>query len=81
MLLSSDAGLGDVADRLVDQARSDGLALTGEDGLLTGLIQRVVQGAMEAEITIISAMRHTRSKAVGQEILATAITRKRCALK
>lgn len=51
LALSPDGGLGEVADRLVDQARSDGVALTGEGGLLTGLIQRVLQTALEAEIT------------------------------
>ena len=40
----------DLADRLVAQARSDGLDLTGEGGLLTGLIQRVLQGALESEM-------------------------------
>jgi len=51
LVLPADARLADVADRLVDQARADGVALTGEGGLLTGLIQRVLQGALEAEIT------------------------------
>ena len=40
-----------MADQLVEQARADGVALTGEGGLLTGLVQRVLQGALEAEIT------------------------------
>lgn len=43
--------LGAVAEQLVEQARAEGVALTGEDGLLTGLVQRVLQGALEAEIT------------------------------
>jgi transposase-like protein len=51
LVLPADAGLAAVADRLVDQARADGVALTGEGGLLTGLIQQVLQGALEAEIT------------------------------
>ena len=42
--------LADLADRLVAQARADGLDLTGEGGLLTGLIQRVLQGALESEM-------------------------------
>lgn len=46
-----EAGLGAVAERLVAQARAEGVALTGEGGLLTGLVQRVLQGALEAEIT------------------------------
>jgi transposase-like protein len=51
LALPPDAGLALVAERLVDQARADGVALTGEGGLLTGLVQRVLQGALEAEIT------------------------------
>ncbi len=51
LVLPPDASLALVADQLVAQAQSDGVALTGEGGLLTGLIQRVLQGALEAEIT------------------------------
>jgi len=51
LVLPPDASLALVADQLVAQAQSDGVALTGEDGLLTGLIQRVLQGALEAEIS------------------------------
>jgi len=53
LALPAEAGeveLADVADRLVAQARADGVELTGEGGLLTGLIQRVLQGALEAEM-------------------------------
>ena len=41
-VLPADALLGLVAERLVDQASGDGVALTGDGGLLTGLIQRVL---------------------------------------
>ena len=34
-----------VAERLVDQAKHDGVSLTGEGGLLTGLVQQVLQSA------------------------------------
>ena len=51
LLLPADAGLAEIADRLVDQAKADGVALTGDGGLLTGLVQRVLQGALETEIT------------------------------
>jgi len=51
LVLPPDASLALVADQLVAQARTDGVALTGEGGLLTGLIQRVLQGALEAEIS------------------------------
>ena len=49
--LREPPALGAVAAQLVEQARADGVALTGEGGLLTGLVQRVLQGALEAEIT------------------------------
>ncbi len=51
LVLPPDASLSLVAERLVDQARTDGVSLTGDGGLLTGLVQRVLQGALEAEIT------------------------------
>ncbi len=51
LVLPTDDGLALVAERLVDQARADGVALTGKGGLLTGLVKRVLQGALEAEIT------------------------------
>ena len=43
--------LATVADRLVEQARADGVALTGDGGLLTGLVQQVLQTALETELT------------------------------
>ena len=49
--LPRDAAMGLVAERLVAQARADGIALTGDGGLLTGLVQQVLQSALEAEIT------------------------------
>ena len=39
LVLPPDASLALVAERLVDQAKRDGVALTGEGGLLTGLVQ------------------------------------------
>ncbi|MEM8619182.1 MAG: IS256 family transposase [Actinomycetota bacterium] len=51
LVLAPDALLGAAADQLVEQAKAEGVALTGEGGLLTGLVQRVLQGALEAEIT------------------------------
>ena len=36
---------------LVDQARADGLQLTGEGGLLQQLTKRVLESALEGEIT------------------------------
>ena len=51
LVLPPDATLSQVDERLVDQARTDGVSLTGDGGLLTSLVQRVLQGALEAEIT------------------------------
>jgi len=51
LVAARNASLDVTADRLVGQARAEGIALTGEGGLLTGLIQRVLQGALEVEMT------------------------------
>jgi putative transposase len=51
LMLPPDALLSAAADQLVEQAKATGVALTGEGGLLTGLVQRVLQGALESEIT------------------------------
>lgn len=41
----------DLVGRLVAQARADGLQLTGEGGLLQQLTKRVLEAALEGEIT------------------------------
>ncbi|MCO5974810.1 IS256 family transposase [Actinoallomurus soli] len=47
-----DAGQGgDLIDQLVAQARAQGLDLTGEGGLLQQLTKRVLESALEGEIT------------------------------
>jgi len=51
MVLPHDAGMAEVAERLIDQARNDGIALTGAGGLLTGLVQQVLQASLESELT------------------------------
>ena len=51
LVLPRDASLSLVAEKLVDQARADGVSLTGEGGLLTGLVQQVLQSALETEMT------------------------------
>lgn len=43
--------LGAVADRLVAQSRTDGIALTGPGGLLGGLTKKVLETALAAELT------------------------------
>jgi len=78
LVLPADASLGLVADRLVDQARADGVALTGDGGLLTGLIQRVLQGALDAEITDYLGMSLTLWRGAGRGTRATGSIRKLC---
>ncbi len=51
LVLPPDAVLADVATRLVDQARVDGISLTGDGGLLTGLIQQVLQASLHYEMS------------------------------
>jgi hypothetical protein len=41
----------ELAEQLVDRARAEGLDLTGPDGVLTGLTKRVLQTALEVELT------------------------------
>lgn len=40
-----------IASRLVDQARAEGIALTGEGGLLPSLLGRVLSTGLSAELT------------------------------
>ena len=51
LVLPPDALVTAAAERLVSDAKATGVALTGEGGLLTGLVQRVLQSALESEIT------------------------------
>ena len=50
-VLPERASLQDFAEALVDQARSEGVDLTGEGGLLTGFIRQVLQTGLEVEMT------------------------------
>src|SRR5438128_842716 len=47
----ADPGLADWAAELVERARSEGLDLTGDNGLLTGLVRQVLQRGLEVEMT------------------------------
>lgn len=51
LVLPPDALVSAAAGRLVEEARANGVALTGDGGLLTGLVREVLQTALEAEIT------------------------------
>jgi transposase-like protein len=43
-------GDAELAQRLVDQAKADGVSLTGPGGLLGGLTKRVLETALEGEM-------------------------------
>lgn len=47
LTLPTDALLAAAAERLVDQAKVSGVALTGEGGLLTDLVRQVLKGALD----------------------------------
>jgi putative transposase len=49
--MTTDAIDAQLLDRLVDQARSSGLQLAGEGGLLAQLTKRLLESALEGEIT------------------------------
>jgi putative transposase len=44
------AAMRDWAEQLVDRARSEGLELTGDDGLLTAMVRQVLQTGLEVEL-------------------------------
>src|SRR5437763_3617150 len=48
--VGAPASLQDWAELLVARAREDGVALTGEGGLLTGLMRHVLQTGLEVEM-------------------------------
>ncbi|MCO5313595.1 MAG: transposase [Microthrixaceae bacterium] len=50
-LVSRDVLVSAAAERLVEDAKPTGIALTGEGDLVAGLVQRVLQAALESEIT------------------------------
>lgn len=45
------SGLDAEIDRIIDQAQAEGLQLTGQGGLLGGMIKKAVESAMNAEMT------------------------------
>jgi putative transposase len=50
-LLGDGPAMRDWAEALVARARADGVELTGDDGLLTALVRRVLQTGLEVEMT------------------------------
>jgi hypothetical protein len=63
---------------LVDRARSVGLQLTGEGGLLQQLTKKLLESALEGEITDHSDTRSTKPRAGAAATPATAPGRRRC---
>ena len=49
--LPDEAAMRDWARLLVDRARAEGVELTGDGGLLTGLVRQVLQTGLEVEMT------------------------------
>ncbi len=50
-VVEAEVDLSALAEQLVEQARGDGVELTGPNGLLTGLTRQVLQSALEAEMS------------------------------
>jgi len=50
-LVGDEPAMRDWAAELVDRARTEGVELTGDDGLLTALVRRVLQTGLEVEMT------------------------------
>ena len=49
--VADEAGMRDWAAALVEQARAEGVELTGDGGLLTGLVRQVLQTGLEVEMS------------------------------
>jgi hypothetical protein len=50
-LVGDEPAMRDWAAELVAQARAEGVELTGDNGLLTGLVRQVLQTGLEVEMT------------------------------
>jgi hypothetical protein len=50
-LVGDEPAMRDWAAELVEWARTDGVELTGENGLLTALVRQVLQTGLEVELT------------------------------
>jgi putative transposase len=49
--VGDEPAMRDWAAELVERARSEGVELTGDDGLLTALVRQVLQTGLEVEMT------------------------------
>ena len=50
-LVGDEPAMRDWAAELVARARAEGVELTGDNGLLTGLVRQVLQTGLEVEMT------------------------------
>ena len=67
----------DWADELVERARTEGVELTGDGGLLTALVRQVLQTGLEVELTEHLGYEPHAVGAAGRATPATAPTRRR----
>jgi hypothetical protein len=72
--VGDEPALRDWADELVERARSEGVELTGDNGLLTALVRQVFQTGLEVEMTDHVATNITPSKVAGRTTAATVAT-------
>ncbi len=79
LVLPPDVLLAAAADRLVEEAKATGVSLTGQGGLLTGLVRQVLRGALESEITDHLGYEPTLSRVEARGTRATVITPRRSA--
>jgi hypothetical protein len=71
--VGDEPAMRDWAAELVERARSQGVELTGDNGLLTALVRQVLQTGLEVEMTI-WATNPTPPRAAGRATAATATT-------
>ena len=72
-----DAAMRAWAEELVNRARADGVELTGDDGLLTALVRRVLQTGLEVEMTDHLGYERHAPKGGGPGTAVTAATPRR----
>jgi hypothetical protein len=79
LALPADALVAAAAEGLIEQAKATGVALTGEGGLLTGLVGRVLQRGWSLRSPIISAMNAMPWRGAGRATPGTATIPRPCA--
>ena len=64
------------AQALVERARSEGVSLTGEDGLLTGMVREVLQAGLDVEMSEHLGYEHYEPAGRNSGPVATAVIRR-----